>query len=401
MNIVHFADAHIGVTTHGKIDAATGLNDRVVDFLDAFDFIIDYVEEASIDLALFAGDLFHHNNPSPALISEAAVRIKELSELCPLVMVPGNHDQAMNRVSAVDVFAALETENVYVSDSPKNYIIDTEHGTVFVGALPYPTFSMFGVQGRTEEAKLELVQAVDECIWEWLSITNEEATIPRILLAHATVSGASYGQYKGVALGHDASIVRENIQSGWDYVALGHIHMFQDLTKHLRNTCPVVYSGSIERVDFGEQYEAKGFVHVNITQGQTTYKFVEIPTRPLESIYIDARKAHFDPDSYVRSALRKWKIAEDSIVKVVIDVQDALDIDVQQVYKELDWVYRIAQVQVNVERENIQRIELEEGESISDLTREELLEEYLIQQDTPDDEIDAVLDLWDDLMEDL
>lgn len=400
MNIAHFADAHIGVTTHGKVDAETGLNDRVLDFLDAFDFIIDYVEEHSIDLAMFAGDLFHSNNPSPALVSEVAIRIKELSQLCPLVMVPGNHDQAMNRVSAVDVFSVLEMENVYVSDSPKNYIINTKHGDVFIGALPFPTFSMFGIHGRTDEAKLELVQAVDECIWEWLEITNDKPEIPRILLAHGTVSGASYGKYKGAALGHDVQLVRENLQHGWDYVALGHIHLHQDLTKYLRNMCPVVYSGSIERVDFGEQDEPKGFVHVNISEGNTTYKFVEIPVRPMETIRIDTREAKH-PDFLVETSLRKWKIYEDSIVRIIIDANDVLDIDVVAIYREMDWVHRIAQVQVNVERKDIQRLELEEGETIADLTHEELLEEYLVQQDTEDAEIDVLLDLWDELQEDL
>ena len=63
----------------------------------------------------------------------------------------------------------------------------------------------------------------------------------------------------------------------FDYVALGHIHRHQDL--NLGSHPPVVYPGSIERVDFGEVNEEKGFVIAQIEKGHTTYQWRKLPIR--------------------------------------------------------------------------------------------------------------------------
>ena len=50
---------------------------------------------------------------------------------------------------------------------------------------------------------------------------------------------------------------------------------------------PIIYSGSIERVDFGERKEEKGFVDVTIhAKEETTYEFVKTPTRPFIQIEV-------------------------------------------------------------------------------------------------------------------
>lgn len=70
----------------------------------------------------------------------------------------------------------------------------------------------------------------------------------------------------------------------FDYVALGHLHRYQDLNP---NGYPaIVYSGSIERVDFGERKEAKGFCLVNVERNNTTHQFIEGPMRPFIQIEV-------------------------------------------------------------------------------------------------------------------
>ncbi len=49
MNILHFADAHIGVTRFGHYDRHTGMNTRIQDFLRSLDFIADYAIKNEID----------------------------------------------------------------------------------------------------------------------------------------------------------------------------------------------------------------------------------------------------------------------------------------------------------------------------------------------------------------
>ena len=69
-------------------------------------------------------------------------------------------------------------------------------------------------------------------------------------------------------LGHDVAVHLESlIQDPWGYVALGHIHKHHNLTATMPALPPVVYSGSLERIDFGEERERKGFCWVELRRG--------------------------------------------------------------------------------------------------------------------------------------
>ena len=66
---------------------------------------------------------------------------------------------------------------------------------------------------------------------------------------------------------------------GVDYVALGHIHKHQVL--HYASP-PVVYAGSIDRVDFGEEHEDKGWVLVDLPEkGRAEWEFRKVAARPV------------------------------------------------------------------------------------------------------------------------
>jgi exonuclease SbcD len=71
----------------------------------------------------------------------------------------------------------------------------------------------------------------------------------------------------------------------WDYVALGHIHKHQSLNAD--NHPPIIYPGSIERIDFGEANETKGFVLAEVSRGSTTWQFVPLKTRRYIDLLVD------------------------------------------------------------------------------------------------------------------
>ncbi len=110
------------------------------------------------------------------------------------------------------------------------------------------------------------------------TIANEvDPNLPLILTAHASIGGATYGSERMVMLGQDLVLGKGLVADPrFDYVALGHIHKHQSLNENP----PVVYSGSIERIDFGEWREAKGFVLAEVERGKTSWRFVKIETRP-------------------------------------------------------------------------------------------------------------------------
>src|SRR4030042_2421927 len=118
MKIVHFADLHLGVENYGRTDPATGLNSRLMDFLAAFDQLVDYCLENHVDLVVFCGDAYKTREPTQTQQREFARRINRLaSSGIPVFLLIGNHDMpnAVGRATATALFATLTVKNVYVS----------------------------------------------------------------------------------------------------------------------------------------------------------------------------------------------------------------------------------------------------------------------------------------------
>lgn len=388
MEIIHFADSHIGVKTHGKTDPETAMNTRVLDFLDAMDEVIDYAEDEDIDLAVFAGDAFHRHNPNPQYIKEFAIRIKELSEQCPVVLVPGNHDQsAAKRASTVNIFEALNISNIFTTDVPRNFVIETKAGPAYIGCLPYPTRSYYLEGVETKEPHLYMMSEVEDKLKR---MRKNIPGHPSILVAHLSVAGGQYGAYKGSILGKEATVLKEHLL-GWDYVALGHIHFHQDLGDN------VVYSGSLERVDFGEEGEKKGFCHVSISKGNTSYKFLSTNIRPMKTLSYDV-VGKSNPSRYVLSKLNKAKVSEDAIVRVKIQAEAGHGISNRMIMSAIECHELTIQMSL-VNTDRVARLDGDE-EDVSNWTPAELLDSYFYQQGIEEDEIDALLDLWEEVNED-
>src|SRR5512147_1064313 len=141
INVLHFADIHVGMENYGHIDSATGINTRVIDFLRRFDEVIDYGLSHDVDLVVFAGDAFKTRDPSPTLQREFARRVKRLVDAnVPLVMLVGNHDlPAMEKkASSIDIYRTLGVPNVIVGWEEAVHAIDTKRGKVQVVTAPYP-----------------------------------------------------------------------------------------------------------------------------------------------------------------------------------------------------------------------------------------------------------------------
>ena len=81
----------------------------------------------------------------------------------------------------------------------------------------------------------------------------------------------------------------------------------------------VVYSGSIERIDFGERKEEKGFCLVTIAEkGKTSYEFITVPTRPFIQIELKLVSGFSQTDQLLE-AIKKYDM-RDAIVKIIYHV---------------------------------------------------------------------------------
>lgn len=269
--VLHFADAHIDMANYGRHDPQSGLPLRVMDFLKSLDTIVDTAISEQVDLVLFAGDAYKDRTPAPTFQREWGRRIMRLSNAgIPTVLLVGNHDRspAVGRAHALEDFDTLQVPFVHVVGRPCVLGPDDLHG-VGVQILALPWVSRSGVAAALDLSgsapELIYEQAVDQMIQLvqfWLDERVDPA-LPVILTAHCSVQGARYGGERSVMLGNDlvlpGSLVKDRRLS---YVALGHIHKCQDLNQGERP--PVVYPGSIERVDFGEAGDEKYFVIADV-----------------------------------------------------------------------------------------------------------------------------------------
>jgi exonuclease SbcD len=99
----------------------------------------------------------------------------------------------------------------------------------------------------------------------------------------------------------------------FDYVALGHVHKHQNLNKS--NDPPVIYPGSIERVDFSEEKEDKGYVMIDLEKGKADWEFCPLPVRTFRTIEIDLSKQD-DPQKALLKGIAKYDI-QDNVVRLI------------------------------------------------------------------------------------
>ena len=321
MRILHFGDVHIGIENYGKIDPETGFNTRFLDFLNSLDEIVKYVQKTKPDLVLFAGDAYKDRNPTPTHQREFAIRIKKMAVVAPVVLVVGNHDlpQALEKANTLDIFSALLVQNVTVSRKPEILKIETKSGPIQILTLPWLTKgkllekNQFAGKSQEDIQKL-LSQKLAKIVTKL--IKKLDSNISAIAAAHITCQGAVYGSERSVMLGQDL-ILPEKVfaHPKIKYTALGHIHKFQVLRKQP----PIIYSGSINRIDFGEERDKKGFVQVEIND-KTDFKFIPLKARKFVTIKIDLSQAT-DPIVKVKKEIAKNNIKE-AIVRVQVKVPE-------------------------------------------------------------------------------
>ncbi|MGE3540585.1 MAG: exonuclease SbcCD subunit D [Candidatus Tectimicrobiota bacterium] len=347
LRVLHLADIHFGMENYGRLDAATGLNRRLLDFSRSVHYALDYALAHAAHLAIFAGDIYKHRDPDPSWQREFALCVKRLTDAhIPVVILVGNHDlpNTLGKAHAVEIFATLGLPGVTVIGQPGIHILDTAVGQVQVAGLPYITRSFLLTRDEYRDLSIEdinrlLIDKAEEILR--LFTTQIDPTLPAILTVHGSVANAMLSSEQSIMMvGHDPILPLSVLTNPvWDYVALGHIHRHQDL--HAGAQPPVVYSGSIERIDFGEEREDKGFVWVEVRKGHSTYQFIPVPARRFVTLRVDARDG--DPLQRLDQALAERDVRE-AIVRVILTVsEDQSDlIDERQIRERLREAYLIA-----------------------------------------------------------
>ena len=388
IRILHFADLHIGMENYGRMDPESGLNRRVADFLERLDMIVEYAIDHEADVVLFAGDAFRTRSPNPTHQREFAQRIRRLSQAeIPTVLLVGNHDVPVmeQRASSIEIFATLDVPYVTVAARPDLLRLETRHGPLQLATIPYPVRQRLLTREQFRQMRQEaLDRVVSEAVVSLIEGFAErlDPQIPAVLTGHFSVDSAHWGSERNIMIGRDVAVpISALADTAWDYVALGHIHQHQDL--NAGNMPPVVYAGSLERVDFGEEKQPKGFCWVEVQRGATAWRYVEIPARPFVTIRVDVRH-EADP---LRAAERA--IAERDFSGAVARLVVQMTPEQEPRLRDANLAPLLAgaffaQINRDVERTTRDRLDGLEPDAMTPL---HLLERYLQSKGKPDAEI--------------
>ena len=407
MRILHFSDLHIGVENYGRTDPKTGLSTRLGDFLDSLDQVVEFALNEGVDLVLLAGDAYKGRDPTQTHQREFAKRLNRLSQAgIPTFLLVGNHDlpAASSRATAVDIFPTLEVANIHVGNSLKTYDVPTPSGPLQVLAVPWPKRSAILSREDSRGMSIEQVrQTLEERLTDGIEVAASQLdpTIPAILTGHVTVNGATVGTERSMMLGQDhVLLVSALVRPQVEYVALGHIHKHQIL----RPDPPmVVYSGSLQRVDFSEEGDEKGFCVIDLDptapQGQrmTKFEFHKLDARSFVTVDVTLEPQDVDPTATVVRAIARKEIAG-AVVRVRISLAAESDAHLKEteIRAALEPAHFIASISREVAGTRRTRISPSEGE---DLQPMQALGLYLDSRNIEGERREKIMRKAEELME--
>jgi exonuclease SbcD len=298
----------------------------------------------------------------------------------PTLLLVGNHDlaPALGRAHAMESFDTLDVPLVRVLDKPA--LLTPEHlWGLPLQVIALPWISRAGIMAALDLSAADPSQVFGQIeerltgmVQDWLE--EADPALPVVLAAHASVQGAVYGGERTVMLGGDlvlpGSLVKDK---RLDYVALGHIHKHQDLNPGAHP--PVIYPGSIERVDFGEAGDEKYFVVARVERGETRVEWRQLTgIRPFvyRHLQLDSPEGLAER---LRQALPPPEQLESAIVRLVLhyprEWESLIDETVLREHAALAFEFQLIK---HAEVET--RIRLPDGQVVGSLTPLELLDMY-------------------------
>ncbi|GAI22915.1 unnamed protein product, partial [marine sediment metagenome] len=219
-------------------------------------------------------------------------------------------------------------------------------GIIQIASLPWLRRSALLSKEDTKNLTFEQInQRLQQVLTNIIAtnISKLDPGLPSILAAHVWVSSAQVGSERSMTIGQEHMLLLSNVtHPAFDYIALGHIHKHQVLS----HNPPVVYPGSLERLDFSEEEDNKGFYLVEIEPDKETGKrrvsfdFHQVTGRRFLTINIGVESPDTDPTSTVLRAIAEQEDrVRDTIVRLNISLPaetegQIRDNDIRSIMKE-------------------------------------------------------------------
>ena len=243
---IHTSDWHLGQNFYGY--------DRSEEHRDFLRQLAEIVHTHQPDALLVSGDIFNIAAPSNAAVNLYVEGMLDIHDACPemaIIVIAGNHDSASRldcdkllwERNGINVLGSLARDNAGCADLDRHLIPVKDKGIVAAVPFAYPS-SFPPVDNDTERANRQ--QRYFQALLDRAQDINQNQ-LPIVLMAHLAVNNSDF-------TGHDRNMTMECVEldtlgTGYDYLALGHIHRPQQLSERAR------YCGTPVPVSFDEQCE--------------------------------------------------------------------------------------------------------------------------------------------------
>jgi len=299
-SIVVVGDIHAGLNFDFRIDPHTGISERAQDFHQNFVRAAQYTIEHQSKLFVVVGDVFERAHVAPTFrewirrdiiepLGDAGVEVW---------LVAGNHDQPKSSARATSLQDFRGYSHVKVFTEPAEAHLEIAGKTIGALIVPYlhperiiKSAKMASAQDVTPEQLYRIGQVMLRN--QLAEKANALKTDFKVLFAHYYIEGAKLRETKyPTVLPGEFQFKLEMIPNNLDLAVFGHVHLHQVVGKH--GTTEVIYSGAIERIDWGERNDKKGFL-VLMPFSAKRWKFVELPTRDMIKITVQLPTGTIDP----------------------------------------------------------------------------------------------------------
>lgn len=261
MRILHTADWHFGRTLEGR--------SRLEEQAAFVDELVRIVQEEQIDLVLIAGDVYDSVNPPSSaekLFYECLSRLADGGQRH-VAVIAGNHDSPERLTAAAPLATGYGITLLGLPvASPSRFAVPRTGEQVVLYALPYPSESRLGelLSGEADEAVLRA--AYSDRIGAILRLASAQfrRDTVNLIMSHLFVlGGAETDSERPIQVGGAYTVDPGALQTGADYVALGHLHRPQTLPGEV----PIRYAGSPLAYSFSEAGQAKSVTILDCSPG--------------------------------------------------------------------------------------------------------------------------------------
>lgn len=321
MKIIHTADWHL-CDRLGRIDRTADLKARV-------ECVAELCERHAVDVLLVAGDLFSEQASLDQMTDALGYLARTFRTFFDrggtLLAVTGNHDRPgrINFLRSVMPLVAppvspgtrMPTGRMYLLNGRFYGSLESRHGDAVQFVLvPYPLVSqedgVSPIDYRTKEEETRLLHAT---VAGWVQGVSSrpgfDPRLPTVLAAHLHVRGSELHTLYKLTDREDVLFDFADLNPGWAYAALGHIHKPQALN----GAAHVRYPGSLDRLDFGETNDDHGVLLVEIDGSKPVEPVrLPIPATPFHTIEVA------EPEAELPGLADRYPDRETAIVNVTV-----------------------------------------------------------------------------------